>query len=80
MHIIAAGQRTVTESDSLDLDPVEFDTVAGQDALRGIVADLELEVANDVDAEDLKHYRRLLGATIVALPRRSFQGSERGAA
>ncbi|MFI1294346.1 hypothetical protein ACH4VM_39260 [Streptomyces sp. NPDC020792] len=86
MNIIVAGQRIVTESElveaamGFDLDPVEFDTEAGQDALRGIVADLARETATDVDAEDLAYYRSLLGASVLALPRRSVRGMERGAA
>jgi hypothetical protein len=77
MNIIVAGQRIVTEAEfvevamgvDLDLEPVEFDTVAGQDALRGIVADLEREAAGTVDVEDLAHYRSLLGARVIELPR-----------
>lgn len=77
MNIIAAGQRSVTESD--DLTP-SFETEAGQDALRDIVADLARETETDVDAEDLAYYRSLLGAEVLALPRRSVRRSERGAA
>lgn len=77
VNIIVAGQRIVTESD--DLIP-SFGTEAGQDALRGIVADLARETATDVDTEDLAYYRSLLGATVVTLPRRSVRRSERGVA
>ncbi|MFD5234874.1 hypothetical protein ACFWJ5_41635 [Streptomyces qaidamensis] len=86
MHIIVAGQRIVTAGEfteaamGFDLEPVTFDTAAGQDALADIVAELELAADTDVDAEDLDHYRSLLGARILALPRRSFRSMERGAA
>ena len=94
MNIIVAGQNRVT-AEADDACPLcgywkcrcnevfrlpEFDTVAGQDALRGIVADLAREAENGVDAEDLAYYRSLLGASVVALPLRSVRGSERGAA
>lgn len=95
MNIIAAGQTNVTagSDDACGLcgywecrcgevfDGLpKFDTVAGQDALRGIVAELAREAATDVDAEDLAYYRSLLGARVVAFPLRSARGSERGAA
>ncbi|MCC8341102.1 hypothetical protein LMJ38_35005 [Streptomyces sp. R1] len=77
MNIIVAGQTIVTESEHL---VPRFDSEAGQDALRDIVADMARETENDVDAEDLAYYRSLLGARVLTLPRRSVQRSERGAA
>jgi hypothetical protein len=80
MNVIVAGQRIVTQAEFVeaalgyDLDPVEpvgFDSAAGQDALRDLLADLEQRVENDVDVEDATHYRRLLGACVVRLPRRT---------
>jgi len=87
MNIIVAGQRIVTDREfieaalgvDLDLEPVEFGTEAGQDALRGIVAELEHHAENSVDAEDLAYYRSLLGARVVQLPRRSTPRFERRA-
>ncbi|MEU0712680.1 hypothetical protein ABZ508_35560 [Streptomyces lavendulocolor] len=79
MNIIVAGQTIVTESEHLDLVP-RFDSEAGQDALRDIVADMARETETDVDAEDLAYYRSLLGARVLTLPRRSVRRSERGAA
>ncbi|MEV7670216.1 hypothetical protein [Streptomyces sp. NPDC088752] len=89
MNVIVAGQRIVTRAELIeaalgfDADPaevLEFDSAAGQDALRGIVSILEVEAAGEVDAEDLAHYRNLLGARVLAFPRRSGLGIERGAA
>ena len=89
MNVIVAGQRIVTRAElieaalGLDADPavpLEFDSAAGQDALRDIVTALETEAATDVDAEDLAHYRSLLGARVLSFPRRSALGFERGAA
>ncbi|MFE1379231.1 hypothetical protein ACFW6S_09845 [Streptomyces sp. NPDC058740] len=89
MNVIVAGQRIVTRAelieaafgfDAAPAEPLEFDSAAGQDALRDIVATLETEAANDIDAEDLTHYRSLLGARVLAFPRRSALGFERGAA
>ncbi|MFI8256952.1 hypothetical protein [Streptomyces filamentosus] len=89
MNVIVAGQRIVTRAELIeaalgfDTDPaetLEFDSAAGQDALRDIVAVLETEAATDVDAEDLAYYRSLLGARVLAFPRRSALGFERGAA
>ncbi|MFF0426980.1 hypothetical protein ACFYUJ_21515 [Streptomyces sp. NPDC004520] len=89
MNVIVAGQRIVTQTELIeaalgfDADPVEaleFDSAAGQDALRDIVAVLETEAATEVDAEDIAHYRGLLGARVLAFPRRSALGFERGAA
>ncbi|WP_435057541.1 hypothetical protein [Streptomyces sp. bgisy060] len=89
MNVIVAGQRIVTRAELIeaalgfDADPVEtleFDSAAGQDALRDMVAALEAEAATDVDAEDLAYYRSLLGARVLAFPRRSALGFERGAA
>ncbi|MBP2581834.1 hypothetical protein J3A78_002312 [Streptomyces sp. PvR006] len=89
MNVIVAGQRIVTrtelieaalgfDADSVDL--LEFDSAAGQDALRDIVGALEAEAVTEVDAEDVAHYRSLLGARVLAFPRRSAIGIERGAA
>ncbi|MFI8398723.1 hypothetical protein ACIGG5_00535 [Streptomyces sp. NPDC085463] len=89
MNVIVAGQRIVTRAELIeaalgfDADPaeaLEFDSAAGQDALRDIVAVLETEADTDVDAEDLAYYRSLLGARVLAFPRRSALGFERGAA
>lgn len=89
MNVIVAGQRIVTRAELIeaalgfDADPaevLEFDSAAGQDALRDIVAVLAAEAAGDVDAEDLAHYRSLLGARVLAFPRRSGLSIERGAA
>lgn len=89
MNVIVAGQRIVTRAELIeaalgfDADPIEtleFDSAAGQDALRDIVAVLETEAATDLDAEDLAYYRSLLGARVLAFPRRSALGFERGAA
>ncbi|MFF9339728.1 hypothetical protein ACF1CG_08205 [Streptomyces sp. NPDC014773] len=89
MNVIVAGQRIVTRAELIeaalgfDTDPaeaLEFDSAAGQEALRDIVAVLEAEADTDVDAEDLAYYRSLLGARVLAFPRRSALGFERGAA
>ncbi|MCX2179939.1 hypothetical protein KV205_05255 [Streptomyces sp. SKN60] len=89
MNVIVAGQRIVTRAELIEAalgftaDPAEapeFDSAAGQDALRDIVDVLEAEAATDVDAEDLMYYRSLLGARVLAFPRRSALGFERGAA
>ncbi|GGY53853.1 hypothetical protein GCM10010363_38780 [Streptomyces omiyaensis] len=91
MNVIVAGQRIVTRAELIeaalgfDADPteaLEFDSAVGQDALRDIVAVLEAEseADTDVDAEDLAYYRSLLGARVLAFPRRSALGFERGAA
>ncbi|MEV7671566.1 hypothetical protein [Streptomyces sp. NPDC088752] len=89
MNVIVAGQRIVTRAElieaalGLDADPVEvleFDSAAGQDALRDIVAVLVAEAATDVDTEDLAYYRSLLGARVLTFPSRSGLGIERGAA
>ncbi|MER5735089.1 hypothetical protein ABT117_05350 [Streptomyces sp. NPDC002262] len=89
MNVIVAGQRIVTRAELIeaalgfDADPVEtleFDSAAGQDALRDIVAVLGAEADTDLDAEDLAYYRSLLGARVLAFPRRSALGFERGAA
>ncbi|MFB8403099.1 hypothetical protein [Streptomyces sp. NPDC055912] len=89
MNVIVAGQRIVTRAELIeaalgfDADPVgpmEFDSAAGQDALRDIVAVLEAEAAGEVDAEDVAHYRGLLGARVLAFPGRSFLGFGRSAA
>ncbi|GAA3912925.1 hypothetical protein GCM10022244_23650 [Streptomyces gulbargensis] len=89
MNVIVAGQRIVTRAELIeaalgfDADPVEaleFDSAAGQDALRDIVAVLEAEADTELDAEDLAYYRSLLGARVLAFPRRSALGFERGAA
>jgi hypothetical protein len=64
-------QLAARTSDVLDEDLVlAFDTEAGQDALADIIADLERDAVTDVDAEDLDHYRGLLKADVVRLPRR----------
>ncbi|NYV73489.1 hypothetical protein [Streptomyces sp. UH6] len=62
-----AARTTVLDDEDLVLG---FDTEAGQDALADIVADLERDADTDVDAEDLAHYRSLLTADVVRLPRR----------
>ncbi|MFE5628054.1 hypothetical protein [Streptomyces sp. NPDC056543] len=86
MYVIVAGQRIVTETEfaeaalGFELEPVEFDSAAGQDALRDLVGVLEAEAVTDVDAEDLAHYRGLLGARVLSFPRRSSTRFERGAA
>ncbi|MFF6774770.1 hypothetical protein ACFY8W_14565 [Streptomyces sp. NPDC012637] len=89
MNVIVAGQRIVTQTELIeaalgfDADPVEtpeFDSAAGQDALRDIVDVLEASADTDVDAEDIAYYRSLLGARVLAFPRRSTLGFERGAA
>ncbi|MFF8603588.1 hypothetical protein ACF065_24305 [Streptomyces sp. NPDC015232] len=89
MNVIVAGQRIVTRAELIeaalgfDADPaetLEFDSAAGQDALRDIVAVLEAEADTELDAEDLAYYRSLLGARVLAFPRRSALGFERGAA
>ncbi|MGA5870685.1 hypothetical protein [Streptomyces cinereoruber] len=89
MNVIVAGQRIVTRAELIeaalgfDTDPaetVEFDSAAGQDALRDIVAVLAAEAATDIDAQDLAYYRSLLGAQVLAFPSRSALGIERGAA
>ncbi|MFD5109239.1 hypothetical protein [Streptomyces cinereoruber] len=89
MNVIVAGQRIVTRAELIeaalgfDADPaemLEFDSAAGQDALRDIVAVLEAEADTELDAEDIAHYRGLLGARVLVFPRRSALGFERGAA
>ncbi len=88
MNIIVAGQRIVTANEfaevamgiDLGLEPVIFDTAAGQDALADIVAELEREADTDVDAEDLAHYRSLLGGRVVRLPRPATTRFDRGVA
>ncbi|MCX5226286.1 hypothetical protein [Streptomyces sp. NBC_00233] len=89
MNVIVAGQRIVTQAeliqaalgfDTEPVDPLEFDSAAGQDALRDIVAVLEAEAATEADAEDVAHYRGLLGARVLAFPGRSALGFERSAA
>ncbi|MFD7980852.1 hypothetical protein [Streptomyces sp. NPDC059071] len=89
MNVIVAGQRIVTEAEMVEaalgfeVDPVEapeFDSAAGQDALRDIVGVLEVEADTEVDAEDVAYYRGLLGARVLAFPRRSGTRFERGVA
>ncbi|MCX5225832.1 hypothetical protein [Streptomyces sp. NBC_00233] len=89
MNVIVAGQRIVTQVELIEaalgfdtdpVEPLEFDSAAGQDALRDVVNVLEAEAATDVDIEDVAHYRGLLGARVLAFPRRSALGSERSAA
>ncbi|MFF5424406.1 MULTISPECIES: hypothetical protein [unclassified Streptomyces] len=89
MNVIVAGQRIVTRAELIEAalgfdadsaEALEFDSAAGQDALRDILAVLETEADTDVDAEDLAYYRSLLGARVLAFPRRSALGFERGAA
>ncbi|MFF9017273.1 hypothetical protein ACF09C_30450 [Streptomyces sp. NPDC014870] len=89
MNVIVAGQRIVTQTELIeaalgfDAEPggaLEFDSAAGQDALRDIVTVLEAEAAGEVDAEDIVHYRGLLGARVLAFPRGFGLGFERGAA
>lgn len=95
MNIIAAGQNIVT-TEAEDACPLcgywtcrcndvlkclpEFDTVAGQDALRGIVEDLERTALDGVDVEDLAYYRSLLGASVVRLADYRTATQERGLA
>ncbi|QGZ49987.1 hypothetical protein GPZ77_17840 [Streptomyces sp. QHH-9511] len=84
MYVIVAGQRIVTATElaeaalGFELEPVEFDSAAGQDALRDIVG--VLEAATETDAEDLAYYQSLLGARVLSFPHRSAQRFERGAA
>lgn len=66
MYDIVAGQPIVTDS---PLEPLEFGTLAGQDALRDIVEVLAAETVTDIDAEDLAHYRSLLVAPAVGIIR-----------
>ncbi|MFD3728271.1 hypothetical protein [Streptomyces sp. NPDC058671] len=89
MNVIVAGQRIVTQTELIeaalgfDADPVaplEFDSAAGQDALRDIVGVLEAEAVTGVDVEDVAHYRGLLGARVLAFPRSFALGFERGVA
>ncbi|MFE5619066.1 hypothetical protein [Streptomyces sp. NPDC056524] len=86
MYVIVAGQRIVTGTELIEaamgfeLEPIEFDSAAGQDALRDIVGVLEAEAASEVDAEDLAYYRSLLGARVLSFPRRCASRFERGAA
>nr|WP_011324926.1 hypothetical protein [Streptomyces venezuelae]CAJ32325.1 SpdB3 protein [Streptomyces venezuelae] len=89
MNVIVAGQRIVTRAELIEaalgfdadpVEPLEFDSAAGQDALRDIVGVLETEAVTDVDAEDIEYYRGLLGARVLTFPRRSALGFERGAA
>ncbi|MFB6630670.1 hypothetical protein ACFCWY_12290 [Streptomyces sp. NPDC056362] len=89
MNVIVAGQRIVTTAELIEaalgfdadpVEPLEFDSAAGQDALRDIIAVLEAEDATEIDTEDVAHYRGLLGARVLAFPRRSALGFERGAA
>jgi hypothetical protein len=81
MKHIGAGQPAVTANDACPLcgywtcrcngfdDTPEFDTLAGQDALRDIVAGLEVEAETDVDTEDLAYYRGLFAAPAVDITR-----------
>ncbi|MEU8767773.1 hypothetical protein AB0C94_12530 [Streptomyces griseus] len=63
MNDIVAGQLIVTAVSPFE--PLEFDSLAGQDALRGIVDELAAVAESDVDAEDLEHYRGLLAAPVI---------------
>ncbi|MFF3062335.1 hypothetical protein [Streptomyces sp. NPDC057909] len=88
MNNIVAGQPAVTANDACPLcgfwtcrckavgvESLEFDSLAGQDALRDMVAELEAEAANDVDAEDLAHLRSLLAGPVISITRaRGFLG------
>lgn len=78
MNIIVAGQLTVTANDAcplcgfwtcrcngFDVESLEFDSLAGQDALRDIVAELDASAETDVDAEDLAYFRSLLAAPVI---------------
>lgn len=82
MNHIVAGQLAVTANDACPLcgywtcrckrvgaESLEFDSLAGQDALRDIVEVLEAEAANDVDTEDVAYLRSLLAAPIVRIAR-----------
>ncbi|MFE5549203.1 hypothetical protein ACFQ71_36015 [Streptomyces sp. NPDC056534] len=89
MNVIVAGQRIVTQAELIEaalgfdadpVEPLEFDSAAGQDALRDMVSVLEAEAVTEVDIEDVAHYRGLLGARVLAFPHRSAFGFERGAA
>lgn len=89
MNVIVAGQRIVTRTELIEaalgfgadpVEPLEFDSAAGQDALRDIVGVLEAEAATDVDAEDVEYYRGLLGARVLAFPRSFALGFVRGVA
>nr|WSS68529.1 hypothetical protein OG491_09595 [Streptomyces sp. NBC_01175] len=78
MNHIVAGQSAVTANDAcplcgfwtcrcsgFDVESLEFDSLAGQDALGDIVAELTAAVESDVDIEDLAYFRSLLAAPVV---------------
>lgn len=80
MNIIVAGQLAVTANDAcplcgfwtcrcnrFDVESLEFDSLAGQDALRDIVAELHATAETDIDAEDLAHYRSLVAAPVIGI-------------
>ncbi|MFI6960980.1 hypothetical protein [Streptomyces sp. NPDC050255] len=66
MNHIVAGQAVVTDS---PLEPLEFGTLAGQDALRDIVEMLAAEAGTDLDDEDLAYYRGLLVVSAATIRR-----------
>ncbi|TXS34158.1 hypothetical protein [Streptomyces sp. OR43] len=66
MNHIVTGQAVVTDS---PLEPLEFGTLAGQDALRDIVEMLAAEAVTDVDDEDLAYYRGLLVVSAATIGR-----------
>ncbi|MFJ9094622.1 hypothetical protein ACIRIR_24315 [Streptomyces globisporus] len=78
MNVIVAGQLAVTANDAcvlcgywtcrcsgFDVEPLEFDSLAGQDALRDIVAELAATAENGVDTEDLAYFRSLMAAPVI---------------
>ncbi|MEV0576670.1 hypothetical protein [Streptomyces sp. NPDC050392] len=78
MNVIVAGQSAVTANDAcplcgfwtcrcngFDINSLEFASLAGQDALRDIVAELAASVENGVDGEDLAYFRSLLAAPVI---------------
>ncbi|MFE7004566.1 hypothetical protein YW3DRAFT_02812 [Streptomyces sp. MnatMP-M77] len=78
MNVIVAGQLAVTANDAcvlcgywtcrrggFDVEPLEFDSLAGQDALGDMVAELAATAETDVDVEDLAYFRSLLAAPVI---------------
>jgi hypothetical protein len=59
-------------------DSLEFDSVAGQDALADIIDTLAQDAATELDAEDLDHYRGLLLAPVTRLADHRTTESARG--
>ncbi|WP_405695454.1 hypothetical protein [Streptomyces sp. NBC_01185] len=78
MNDIVTGQLAVTANDAcplcgfwtcrcngFDAESLEFDSLAGQDALRDIVDELAATAESDVDTEDLAYFRSLLAAPVI---------------